>query len=1036
MLAVDNASVSSSSMTHSTDLSEGSTSSSSNLTSTKCNLGAGFIADTLYTCVANPKKLKKLNFVICSDRSLEIYDSEKAYRKKKRSKYIVDLANIYSVTKRVNDKIRLCVMLVTPEQTFYLRATTDISTHDWHAFLSSAMHTARSLSQGRQVNHHDFPENTWDVTVLAKNKFYKNTDAPMSNLCVKEKRASGRKRLCFFSHALVLLQMHTEPTNITSKIEQDPDLQEPDLYFYFPRPFISFYGCQDKYFFLKTSTSVYGTCEIIMECENATTSGEIFKQFEDSAKKNTIAEEECWQTLINDDANGNDEQEDEYYNPRKGKSGDPSSSEKNAMGVLAQATSYCIETPNSTKKGKEVRFKTEDHHDLHPIENVPQEATIADGEVGKKIAADIFRRNSNKALENKKELGILSGLFAALKKRFYEKNKLNKHILEEFDEEVLMKALEYAQQNVKDPFSDICFWAEKRVSVIEEENEENSGGTLKIDEAAQDSVKIPVLPPIEEQQRIKRDLLLTTALREYNRQMLAKRKRAMLAAQLGHESIEMSVLSSPSTTDESICCTSTESSSCEHSLNESDPEQKLNEKITSLDSTSSSSANDSCISNTSEDFSNESSVSNIEYTWKPINRFVNAKKFSLDSRSCNGNFTCSQSQTNDDNLSNLSNDSCYSSLSNQGYQQIPKSQSLSQLGCESPSEPLKKPTSDKLDNVRKFEHQSLQKYDLPDDVIKPLLRSNKSQNDLASHFEQNVLQSTIVKAGDLQSLASSIRQRAASLGNKSWLVNPLGQSLRRHRHRQDCKKRKNNSSNNNSLNEDQPLLDTRHSSISSDNSCTHRDNDLSELNFAQESNSIGSTASMNSNDSADREGFIAFGNTNRNLIPTTRYSNSSNASSRRLAKARKNQKGYELDVVECFLNPEDFDKMKTQQAESTSSRSSGDDVSDVPRCKHGKPKRHKPRSNHSQDSEEHPHNCRRKQRSSCQDAIAEEDTDNSRQRETISSIESQTLTESDRMDEQSLVHSDTSSQKSETNSAELTALDMVNNNPNPVTIVA
>lgn len=87
------------------------------------------------------------------------------------------------------------------------------------------------------------------------------------------------------------------------------------------------------------------------------------------------------------------------------------------------------------------------------------------------------------------------------------------------------------------------------------------------------------------------------------------------------------------------------------------------------------------------------------------------------------------------------------------------------------------------------------------------------------------------------------------------------------------------------------------------------------------------------------------------------------------------------------------------------------------------------------------HSCRRKHRASCQqDAIVEEDyvghpnTENAHQRDTVSSIESKTLTGSEQTDEQSMLHSDTSSQKSEDQPTEL--IDLINNNPNPVSIFA
>jgi hypothetical protein len=57
-----------------------------------------------------------------------------------------------------------------------------------------------------------------------------------------------------------------------------------------------------------------------------------------------------------------------------------------------------------------------------------------------------------------------------------------------------------------------------------------------------------------------------------------------------------------------------------------------------------------------------------------------------------------------------------------------------------------------------------------------------------------------------------------------------------------------------------------------------------------------------------------------------------------------------MDVVECFLNPEEFDESAkgSNKAASVSSRESGDEI---PRCRHGKPKRHHhSHSNHSLDS--------------------------------------------------------------------------------------
>jgi hypothetical protein len=99
------------------------------------------------------------------------------------------------------------------------------------------------------------------------------------------------------------------------------------------------------------------------------------------------------------EAENEDDEEDEYYNPKNRDSEKASSSESN--GVLAAATSYCIEDPLRKRPHKEVRFKTEDQPDLQPVEKIPKEASIDDGVVGQKIAADILRRETAKARPKK-----------------------------------------------------------------------------------------------------------------------------------------------------------------------------------------------------------------------------------------------------------------------------------------------------------------------------------------------------------------------------------------------------------------------------------------------------------------------------------------------------------------------------------------------------------------------------------------------------------------------------------------------------------
>jgi len=318
-----------------------------------------------------------------------------------------------------------------------------------------------------------------------------------------------------------------------------------------------------------------------------------------------------------------------------------------------------------------------------------------------------------------------------------------------------------------------------------------------------------------------------------------------------------------------------------------------------------------------------------------------------------------------------------------------------------------------------------------------------------SDAQQSALRSEIVKVDDPESVeAAAMRQRAHSLGNKAWAVTPLGQSIKRRRHRPDCKKRKSNLSGANSvLSEEQPLLgDARHSSVSSHEShittaslararrmnallrnTPRRSNgeDLVDISLLHTSeHSPLAIETLNSNNNLQRETIRAFADTNRSLIPTTRYSDGSNSSSHKPKKSRRGRRGLEMEVVECFLDLKDFEMNAKKPKQSTASTSSHESVDDVPRCRHGKPKskhRHN-KSSASQDSTERRHSCRR-HLTSCQDAIVEEDSQ---------PTESQPKEPDENT--QAAINSEASSQKSE-EQVEMT-LDLINNNPNPVSILA
>lgn len=57
-----------------------------------------------------------------------------------------------------------------------------------------------------------------------------------------------------------------------------------------------------------------------------------------------------------------------------------------------------------------------------------------------------------------------------------------------------------------------------------------------------------------------------------------------------------------------------------------------------------------------------------------------------------------------------------------------------------------------------------------EEPAKSTLKPIKSSSDIMSDAQQEALRLEIVKIDDPESLAAAIRQRAASLGNKSWTV--------------------------------------------------------------------------------------------------------------------------------------------------------------------------------------------------------------------------------------------------------------------------
>jgi hypothetical protein len=104
-------------------------------------------------------------------------------------------------------------------------------------------------------------------------------------------------------------------------------------------------------------------------------------------------------------------------------------------------------------------------------------------------------------------------IFASIRKKFHDKSPPNSPVEGVESEET--EQINIDTPGFKQQVSDLKTWAENRASIIEEETED-SGGTLKIDDPTLFNPEGPFLS-LEEQRKLRRDALLANALKEYNK---------------------------------------------------------------------------------------------------------------------------------------------------------------------------------------------------------------------------------------------------------------------------------------------------------------------------------------------------------------------------------------------------------------------------------------------------------------------------------------------------------------------------------------
>ncbi|KAL3079229.1 hypothetical protein niasHT_037616 [Heterodera trifolii] len=241
----------------------------------------------------NSKKKGQSMYAVLSERALELHESEKAQRKKKGTKSIVDLSKCFNVSQQNCPKSRsTCMCLLMPDECFAFRGETETETSDWYSSLLFAVISARALRLGRPVFANEFFECVWDVTVWPtqpKLKISPQNPDNSPNICAKLHHLDlkGKKRLCFYPHTIILCNVGIEPALSGLPKSGIPPFRNTD-FVEFSRHYIASYGSQEKFFIMRIGRgSPMGSCEAWIQCESEETAADVKNKLADIIRRET-----------------------------------------------------------------------------------------------------------------------------------------------------------------------------------------------------------------------------------------------------------------------------------------------------------------------------------------------------------------------------------------------------------------------------------------------------------------------------------------------------------------------------------------------------------------------------------------------------------------------------------------------------------------------------------------------------------------------------------------------------------------------------
>lgn len=225
-------------------------------------------------------------YAVLSDRCFVLHENQKSYKKKKAARHIFDLATCFNVNRHEDAKMKTCVSIMTPDETFIFKAVDedkprdDTATLDWYDAMMTVVVPARALFLGRPVLATEFFEYCWDVFLVSKPRIRKPTSNPenFENICAKRPELATRHRLGFYAHTIILCKMGTQPALSGHPKSGIPPFKT-ESFIEIQRQFVASFGFQEKYFILRIGrAAATGMCEIWAQCESEEVADDIHKR--------------------------------------------------------------------------------------------------------------------------------------------------------------------------------------------------------------------------------------------------------------------------------------------------------------------------------------------------------------------------------------------------------------------------------------------------------------------------------------------------------------------------------------------------------------------------------------------------------------------------------------------------------------------------------------------------------------------------------------------------------------------------------------